>query len=120
VAADWQAVFIVASVILAQHACKAAQLVPVAVVVAVDVVVRVAVFVAVLVVVQTGSVQAAPAPVSTQAERLSTQVMQGCPAGVVRVMLQFVSQVVAVASQGHFIMQFIQSAQTPPVKLPLA
>jgi hypothetical protein len=100
----------VASVILAQHAAKAAQLVPVEVVVLVEV----AVLVVVLVDVQTGWVQLAPAPVSVQACRLNRQVMQVCPAAVARVMLQLVSQVVAVASQGHAIMQFIQSAHAPP------
>jgi hypothetical protein len=118
VSAAWHPVATLAVVIAAQQICKAAQFVPVEVVVVVLVVV--AVLVVVSVDVQTGLVQAAPAPVSVQACRLNRQVMQGCPAAVARVMLQLVSQAVAVASQGHAIMQLIQSAHAPPAKLPLA
>jgi hypothetical protein len=115
---DWQADLMVASVIFVQHVCKATQLVPVEVVV--EVVVFVAVLVFVEVVVQTGWVQLAPAPVSTQPDRVVKQVRQVAPAVVANPAVQFDSHVVAVASQGHAISQLMKSAQAPPVKLPLA
>jgi hypothetical protein len=113
---------------VAQHACSAAQLVPVAVEVevAVMVAVMVAVLVGVDVVVQTGGAHV-PVPVGgvfaavTQAERVAKQVAQVTPAAVMRYWVeQFVSHVVAVESQGHCNSQVMKSAQAPPVKLPLA
>ena len=97
---------------VAQQEVSAAQLVPVPVPVAVEV------LVAVPVVVHTGCVQTAAV---TQADSVVRQVKQVAPAALVMYRVeQFASQVVWVASQGQFISQVIQSAQEPPVKLPLA
>lgn len=81
-----------------QQAIRVVQLVPVEVEVDVDVDVCVAVGV-----VQTGSVQPAP---STQVETVCRQVVQVDVEDTFWV-IQFISHVMAVASQGHFIMQFI-------------
>jgi hypothetical protein len=109
---------------VAQHACSARQLVPVAV--EMEVAVLVAVLVGAGVVVQTGGAQI-PVPVGgvfaavTQAERVSKQAAQVTPAAVTRYWVeQFISHVCAVESQGHCSSQVMKPAQAPPVKLPLA
>jgi hypothetical protein len=97
---DWQADLIVASVIFPQQVCKAAQFVPV------DVVVVVVVVVFVPVVVHTGAVQAAAV---TQAPRVVRQLMQVAPVAVASVPWQLVSQLVCVVlpSHGQAMMQFM-------------
>jgi Flp pilus assembly protein TadB len=111
---------------VAQHACSARQLGPVAVEVEVAVLVAELVGVGVGVVVQAAGAQV-PVPVGgvfaavTQAERVSKQAAQVIPAAVMRYWVeQFVSHVIAVESQGHCSSQVMKSAQAPPVKLPLA
>jgi len=113
---SWQAVAMV-PVMLAQHACKPAQLVPVDVEVAVKVLVFnvvsvdvpllvVAVPVVVPVVEHTGFVQAAAL---TQVPRVVRQLMQLAPVVLVTIAEQLVSQVdcAALPSQGHGSMQLM-------------